>query len=184
MHVKMTLDDALLEAGVKYLYSCYATDVVRDAEGEPCGVVMANRAGRQAVVAKTIIDATPNGLVARLAGARFRSPPSGPRTFKRVVIGGSTHQSERATARTISPPFFGPGGNFPIHEYTMTLDVSDDSYAAVMRADQQARTMTYDEDQQFTSDVLFEVPPAPMQGQETASESTTSLARWNGRLPT
>ena len=49
MHVKKTLDEALLEAGVDFLYSCYATDVLTDDGGQPCGIVMANRAGRQAV---------------------------------------------------------------------------------------------------------------------------------------
>jgi hypothetical protein len=49
---------------------------------------MANRAGRQAVLARTIIDATDRGTVARLAGARFRPYPAGTHTFRRVVVGG------------------------------------------------------------------------------------------------
>jgi len=88
MHVKNTLDEELLAAGVQYLYGCYATDVLRDADGKPSGIVMANRAGRQAVLAKTIIDATPRAVVARLAGAKFRPYPGGTHTFHRVVIGG------------------------------------------------------------------------------------------------
>ena len=32
--------------------------------GNPCGIVVANRGGRQAVLAKTIIDATPRAMVA------------------------------------------------------------------------------------------------------------------------
>ena len=56
MHIKRTLDAALLEAKVDFLYSCYATDVLRDAAGEICGIAMANRGGRQVVLAKTIID--------------------------------------------------------------------------------------------------------------------------------
>ena len=49
MHVKKTLDETLLEAGVVFLYNCYATDLLTDGEGRPCGIVMANREGRQAV---------------------------------------------------------------------------------------------------------------------------------------
>ena len=78
MHVKNTLDEELLAAGVQYLYGCYATDVLRDADGKPSGIVMANRAGRQAVLAKTIIDATPRAVVARLAGASSVLIPAGP----------------------------------------------------------------------------------------------------------
>jgi hypothetical protein len=65
MHVKRTLDQTLLDAGVAFLYNCYATDVLTDDAGRPCGIVMANRAGRQAVIAKTIIDATERATVAR-----------------------------------------------------------------------------------------------------------------------
>jgi hypothetical protein len=88
LHVKKTLEKALLDAGVPFLFSCYATDVLRDDTGAPAGIVMANRAGRQAVLARTIIDATDRGTVARLAGARFRPYPAGTHTFRRVVVGG------------------------------------------------------------------------------------------------
>ncbi|MDY0167379.1 MAG: FAD-dependent oxidoreductase [Thermoguttaceae bacterium] len=88
LHVKKTLEKALLDAGVPFLFSCYPTDVLRDADGAPAGIVMANRAGRQAVLARTIIDATDRGTVARLAGARFRPYPAGTHTFRRVVVGG------------------------------------------------------------------------------------------------
>jgi hypothetical protein len=87
MHVKRTLDAALLAAKVDFLCSCYATDVLRDAAGNPCGIVMANRGGRQAVLAKTIIDATPRATVARLAGARLAPYPTGVQFFQRIVIG-------------------------------------------------------------------------------------------------
>lgn len=176
MHVKKSLDDALIEAGVTYLYSCYPTDVLRDAEGNPCGIVMANRAGRQAVVAKTIIDATDRGLVARLAGAEFRPYKAGVHTFRRVVIGGEPKSGPSIASREISPPFRGPypneaktsSGVFKIIEYTLQLPMADDSPASWAKADQQARTLTYDPEQQFTSDILFEVPPDPMVGQESA----------------
>src|SRR5690606_31854785 len=32
LHIKRTLDEALLRAGIRFLYGCYATDVLRDAE--------------------------------------------------------------------------------------------------------------------------------------------------------
>ncbi|MFV1966701.1 MAG: FAD-dependent oxidoreductase [Pirellulaceae bacterium] len=173
-HVKKTLDDALLAAGVQYLYSCYATDVLRDAEGKPSGIVMANRAGRQAVVAKQIIDATPRAIVARQAGASFSDYPAGTHVFKRVVVGGERQQPQGVETRVISPPFQGPSGEFPIFEYTLRQDLNDDSYAAYMQADREARTQTYHKDQQYTSDVLFEVPPDAMHG------NATSEGPWNG----
>jgi len=167
MHVKKVLDEALLAAGVKYLYACYATDVLRDARGRPAGIVMANRAGRQAVMAKTIIDATERGWVARMAGARFRPYPAGMHQFKRVVIGGEPLSGEQLSPRIAAPPYMGPypnrartsSGVFEVIEYALELPVADDCYAAYMAADQRARTLTYHPEQQFTSDRLFEVPP-------------------------
>jgi len=177
MHIKSTLDDELLAAGVQYLYSCYATDILRDKAGKPCGVVMANRAGRQAVLAKTIIDATPRATVARLAGAEFRPYKGGTHTFKRVVIGGEPQSADYVDSQTIDPPFSGPfpnrartsSGTFKIIEYTIPSHLDDDSYAAYMKADQQARSLTYHPEQQYTSDVMFEVPPDGMNGRQTAT---------------
>ena len=191
MHIKKTLDEALLRAHVDFLYNCYATDVLRDASGNPCGIVMANRAGRQAVVAKTIIDATDRAVIVRLAGARFRPFPSGTQTFRRVVIGGSVQSGTAISARTIGLPFVGSfpnaaetkqgvlyvvfpekaktkEGRFSIIEYTMELPMADDSDAAWAKADQEARGKTYDPNQQFASDVLFQVPPDAMLGRQTA----------------
>ncbi|HUT95116.1 MAG TPA: FAD-dependent oxidoreductase [Thermoguttaceae bacterium] len=187
MHVKRTLDNLLLDAGVRFLYSCYATDVLRDAKGNPCGIVMANRAGRQAVVAKTIIDATDRATVARLAGAEFRPYPAGTQTFKRVVIGGELQTGENMTARVIDPPFRGPfpnpaktsSGEFQVIEYTLELPMTGDTPASWAAAEQQARTMTHHPEQQFTSDVLFQIAPDSMHGQEE------SAGPWQGvdRLP-
>ncbi|MFH1920678.1 MAG: FAD-dependent oxidoreductase, partial [Planctomycetota bacterium] len=181
MHVKRMLDEALLTAGVEFLYSCFVTDVLRDAAGNPCGIVMANRAGRQAVVAKTIIDATDRALVARLAGAKFRPYPAGTQTFKRVVIGGEVREGENMTARVVDPPFRGPFPNpaktstgiFQVIEYTLQLPMADDSPASWAATDQLARTMTYHPEQQFTSDVLFQVPPDSIEakGQGAALEA-------------
>ncbi|MDZ7619810.1 MAG: FAD-dependent oxidoreductase, partial [Patescibacteria group bacterium] len=170
MHVKKTLDEALLAAGVQYLYSCYATDLLRDAQGKPAGLVMANRAGRQAVLAKTIIDATDRAEVARLAGAKFRPCRAGAQAFQYVVIGGEVLAVEGATSRVVGSPLGGANvaGHFPVIEYTFELPMPDASYASWAAADQQVRTLTYHPDQQWTSDRLFQVPPDAMHAQEPA----------------
>ncbi|MFW6161615.1 MAG: FAD-dependent oxidoreductase, partial [Planctomycetota bacterium] len=164
LHVKRVLDDELIAAGVQFLYSCYPTDVLRDSEGGPAGIVMANRAGRQAVVAKTIIDATPRAVVARMAGAKAKPFPPGVHTVKRVVIGGEVQEAKGMTARTIEPAFHRGSKRFPIIEYTLRLPFRDASYGSWAAAEQMARDKTYHEGQQFTSDELFMVPPDLIQG--------------------
>jgi len=184
MHVKKTLDEALLGAGVKFLYNCYATDVIKDTSGNPCGIVMANRAGRQAVIAKRMIDATDRAVVARLAGAEFRPYPAGRHKFQRVVIGDEVQSAAGMTSRVIDPPFLGPfpnragtsSGEFQIVQYTIELPMKDDSYASWAAAEQRARALTYHPEQQFTSDALFQVPPDWMHGRTPASGGRGSIA--------
>lgn len=182
LHVKRVLDQVLLDANISYLYSCYPTDVIRDKSGRVCGVVIANRAGRQAILAKTVIDATDRATVARLAGAKFSPYPQGVHVFRRVVIGGEPIEGEGIEHRLIDPPFSGPypnraktsSGIFKIIEYTLRLPMADDSWHSWAVADQKARSLTYHPEQQFTSDVLFEVPPDAMVAKEQ------SAGPWNG----
>ena len=76
MTVKRALDAALLDRRIPFLYNCQAVDVLKDAAGAVAGVVVANRSGLQYVRARQVIDATAQGTVARLAGARFRTGAS------------------------------------------------------------------------------------------------------------
>ena len=104
MQVKRTLDDALFNAGVSFLYGCYPTELLRDGAGKPAGLIMADRSGRQAVRAKVIIDATPRAVVARMAGATFEPYPQGVQTFKRIVVGGQPHDGEKREGPAIARP--------------------------------------------------------------------------------
>ncbi|MDD2599185.1 MAG: FAD-dependent oxidoreductase [Kiritimatiellae bacterium] len=62
-------DALLLQAGVVFLNNTRPAGVLIDLQGELCGVVTANKAGLQAVIAKVILDATYVGVVADQAGA-------------------------------------------------------------------------------------------------------------------
>ena len=159
--------------------------MLSDEQGHPCGVIVSNRAGRQAVLAKTIIDATPRAMVARGAGGQFRPYPAGPHTFRRVVIGGQPAAAPGMTVRRSRRPSTGRSagarpqaaqdrghgrarqgaGRLPhLSNTPLRLPMSDAGPAAWARAEQQARTLTYHVDQEFTSDELFEVPPDAMHG--------------------
>jgi hypothetical protein len=169
LHIKRVLDEALIAAGVEFLYSCFPTDVVRDASGQVCGIVMANRAGRQAVLAKVVVDATERASVARLAEASFRPFPAGTYEVKRVVIGGELLSGDGVRGRTIEPPFERAGRRHQINEYTLRLPFAGGDYAARAVAEQKARDLTYHPDQQFSSDILFQVPPDPVRSEVRVS---------------
>jgi hypothetical protein len=77
----------------------------------------------------------------------------------------------------INPPYTGlfpnpaktSSGEFKVIEYTLDLPIREDSFAAWAAADQQARTLTYHPQQQFTSDRLFEVPPDALLSRQAAT---------------
>ncbi|MFA5263703.1 MAG: FAD-dependent oxidoreductase [Opitutaceae bacterium] len=65
---KFMMDEMICEAGVKVFFHCWVADVVMDG-GALRGVVFESKAGRQAILAKVVIDATGDGDVFALAGA-------------------------------------------------------------------------------------------------------------------
>jgi flavin-dependent dehydrogenase len=174
MQIKKTLDEALLAANVRFLYSTYVTDVLTDKQGKPGGLLIANRAGRQAVLAKVIIDATERGAVARMAGARFEAFPAGPQTFRRVVIGGEPKPRADVTARKtglvfqVEPDPKAAAKNAPakaeIVEYTLRIPMTDGSYASYAQAEQTARDLTHTGAELANTEQSFQVPPQRMKG--------------------
>jgi len=164
MHIKRTLDQALLDAKVGFLYGCYATDVLRDEADAPCGIVMANRAGRQAVLAKVIIDATDRAWVARMAGAEFTPYPAGPQTFTRVVIGGSPAKDAAGVIHKVGLSLPGAGATLKIYEYRLTLPMPDGSWRSLAAANQAARDKTFHPGQMDAAEVIFQTPPDAVKG--------------------
>lgn len=170
MQVKRTLDEAMLQAGVEFLFGCYAADVLYDGQGTLAGIVMANRSGRQAVKAKVIIDATARASVARMAGAAFRPYPRGPQTFRRVVVGGEGVKTEEVSAHKMPTPLLtSQGAGYEAIEYTLKIPMADGSFASFAEAEQIARDETWHPKQGDDSETLFQAPPDPMRGKESLS---------------
>ena len=167
MQVKRTLDEALLGAGVQFLYGCYATDVLCDGKGEIAGVVIANRSGRQAVRAKVVIDATPRATVARRADASFIPYPSGVQPFNRIVVGGDVQGGSAVDMRRMPAPISG----YQAIEYTLKIPMKDGSFASFAQAEQIARDLTWNREQKDASEMLFQVPPDHIKGKKSLSGS-------------
>jgi hypothetical protein len=151
---------------VSFLFSSYVTDILSDENGNIAGVVIANRSGRQAIKAKVVIDATPRGLVARMAGARFSEYQAGRQEFKYIVVGNKIKNIPNAKVRVMPQPIDFRDKSYQALEYTFQLDMKDCSWQSFCRAEQEARDLTWDPDQVEASDLLFQVPPDWLAGEE------------------
>jgi len=64
----LVMDEMIQEAGVKMPFHCWVADVVMDGDAVR-GVVIESKAGRQAILAKVVVDASGDGDVVAAAGA-------------------------------------------------------------------------------------------------------------------
>jgi len=71
---KHVADEMIREAGIRPLLHCNVVQVIMD-EDIIKGVIIESKSGRQAILAKRIIDATGDADVANFAGAPFRKSP-------------------------------------------------------------------------------------------------------------
>ena len=167
IRVKRKLELALLEAKADFLLGCYPTDLLRDESGQVAGLVIANRAGRQAINAKVMVDATDNAIVARLAGAKFRSAPTGPSLCRRVVLGGKPN-SRIEPVREIPAAVKSRDRELSFHVYEKKLEVGDD-FPSLAEAEQQMRDVTYRDGQLRASERIQVVPNTTILGRVHAS---------------
>ncbi len=189
MHVKHTLDNILIDNHIDFLYSCYVTDVLTSEEGKPAGVVMSDRSGRQAVIAKTIIDTTPRAMVARMAGASFGNYPSGKQNFKFTVAGNNVKNHPELVAYIYSEPIHvkqatskgtsKPDKIYNAIEYTFPIEIKDGSWASFARAEQIFRDLVWDANQVESADLLFQNPPDKMVGQKRWNRADVHLENIN-----
>ena len=166
IRVKQTLEAALLDAGADFLLCCYPTDILVDDSGDPAGIVIANRAGRQSVLSKVIIDATDGAAVARLAGAKRRPWKSGEKRCTRVVLGGKSTRGA-VPQRQIPAGVRADGQELFYYEYSLDLNLGDGSFPAFAEAEQQARDVTYRDGQLRSAEKMFFVPSDSIIGEAT-----------------
>lgn len=156
--VKDTLADYLEASGVDFVFGSLVTHILWDQDQQPGGVVMANRAGRQAIQSKVIIDATDRAWICRQAGAEVQPWNGGKLRFQRQVIKPTPdYQGEFA-------------------ELKPEIDMPDLHFASFARAEQSARDKTYIEGQWRASEKLFHIPPDSIICQKEEME-------WNDDTP-
>ncbi|MFK5923165.1 MAG: FAD-dependent oxidoreductase [Verrucomicrobiota bacterium] len=175
MQVKKSLDTALLEAKVDFLYGCYLGDILRDQQGQFAGITIVNRSGRQAVRAKVLIDATDRGIAARLSGAEFTDYPVGEQSFQRIVLGGDPGKK----AKELNLRFSVGGKIVKAYQYDLQLPMPDSTWASFARADQEARNQSWQDNQVAASEVLYQVPPDELKARSRQNGAWPGAAKVN-----
>ncbi len=154
--VKVRLEDELLGAGVRLLYTSRPVAVCRG------GLVIANKSGRQVIACGAVVDATATALVCRLAGVEFTAG-GGQQVYARTVEFEGVGPIEGRELPV--PPELGLVGNsvlvhrgyrgegHELLEHRMLLPVSEDAWA-LTRTEAEARRRT----QALVSYLYAEVP--------------------------
>ncbi len=117
---KKKIDDLLLGAGVAFQFNSKPVGVLVDGSGKVAGVVTANKAGLQAVVAKLVIDTTPTAAVACMAGASLT-----PWSVEEIEVSRTCHGVDVPGARKI--------GEF--REYSLKVPMLQGSWPERCRAE-------------------------------------------------
>jgi len=174
MRVKKTLERVLLDAEVDFLLGCYPTDILVDESNDPAGIIMANRAGRQAVISKVIIDATDRAVLAGLVGVKRHSWDTGNRRCHRVVLGGKLTREVQPVRKIPAEMKVGDQELF-YYEYALDLNLGDGSFAALAEAEQKARDVTYRDGQFRSAEKLFFVPSDSIIGKKSTGRLYENL---------
>jgi len=69
--IKHTLESALYDAGIPFLYTCRPVFLIRDESDAIVGLVIAARTALYAILGKVFVDVSRTGLLARLAGLKL-----------------------------------------------------------------------------------------------------------------
>jgi hypothetical protein len=174
IHVKVTLEDELIDNGVDFLYSTYVTEILTDKQGQLGGIVISNRSGRQVIRTKAIVDVTNRASVARLCGASFSTYPAGYQKFQFIVVGNEPTSENGMTVRRLPHQVRTNGLIFDVLEYTLTIRMDDDRLASFANALQTARDLTWHYNQVDSSEILFQIPPDSLLSQGGTSTSDIS----------
>ncbi|MGF1586328.1 MAG: FAD-dependent oxidoreductase, partial [Bacteroidales bacterium] len=153
MCVKTLLEKELIDNNVDFLYSSFVSDVLFGDDGQPAGLIISNRTGRQAILCKSIIDCTPGAYVARLAGGVFTDTLNrGEYNFSLVTVGNNSEAKSGVKAKDLSIPVELNGKRYNPRESEITLPLREFSFVSLANAEQIIRDRSWDADQVDSAD--------------------------------
>ncbi|MFW6146514.1 MAG: FAD-dependent oxidoreductase [Planctomycetota bacterium] len=171
VRVKRVLTEALLAAGVEFLFLSHPVGVLRDAAGV-AGLAVANRNGTQAILGRTILDTTDRAVAARLAGAAALGEVSGTCTVERVILAAA--ETDPPGTAVASTPFTVAGRRAAAHRCRWSVPA--ERTVERVTVDGAARETAYVEGQWRGAERLFAAWPAQVPGcaGEPAASATSA----------
>lgn len=171
MDVKRTLEEALLDAKVTFLYGCVPANLLVDADGRLAGMVFTSKNGRFAVRGRAIIDASFSARTARAAGVPFSAATAGKTVFKQVVLGhraaGDSGKQGKSLGM-ISGPTQGADAA-EAFEYTFNLSVKKWTPDGLAAAERSVRDAVWHRDQNWLADRPWFVPAVALRKPKPAT---------------
>ncbi len=164
LKAKKTFDGLLADSGARFITGSPVTDLLVDSKGRVSGAVIANRSGRQAVLAKSVVDATPYAVLGRIG----KPVPGvgGTARFTRVIVAGEPPEGvaveELGEGVHLTHSKFETGR---VYRCTLELPMKDGSYRSFAAAEMVAREKTWTPFMFDSADRLrlvsqFSLPPA------------------------
>ncbi len=159
MQIKYALERTVLDAQIPFLYKCSPLCLLRGADAQVAGVILASRSGFLAVRAKTVIDATDRALAGRMTTACFDPFEGGTKAFERVVVTAALPPDPAdGMISELAPPMNIEDRSYTAYLYTLNLNLPDTRPSAFQHAEVQARMETWHPGQVFAGDRLFRIP--------------------------
>ena len=159
MDVKRKLDEAVVEAGVDFLFGVAPADVLMEDAGIIGGVVFTGKTGSFAVRGKVVIDATWEASLMRALVPSFKWK-GGDVAFTRVLFGA---EAEDAKAKGVKLTPFSKAqtgdAELAAWAYTATLRVKSDTPEAWAEAEAVMRDRFWSKAAAGSSDASFYLPP-------------------------
>ena len=163
--VKSDLDELLIAKGIPYLTGALVTDVLDDGADGVSGVIIANRAGRQIVRARRVIDATACGTALAAGGGRL-APLGANVQVRRFVLAAKKPAGKDLSVRALPytvPTCIQRAGRrrYPrtvtarLYECTFTCDLQDDAPATWAAVEDRARMLTANTEEVDTADEVI-----------------------------
>jgi len=160
-----------------------------DEKGTPRGLTIVNRSGRQAIRAKVVIDATPNGVLVRQCPDALTPFKPGKKETSFTVIGEKLKDGDETVSgsqipgvkfkskftQKIKKKKKNVTKEYSAYKYDATIELKEDTFRARSSADNRVRSMVYDPTMADHSESLLLFPERMIITENSDREENYSL---------